>query len=195
MKYDPAVHHRRSIRLPDYNYSQASEYFITLVTHQREHIFGEVRGGSMILNPLGQIAAAEWLKTTQLRPYVELHPDEYIIMPNHIHGIIHIIDHVDLVRAQRRCAPTDNRCAPTDDQHPPAPNVTPHSLAAIVRAYKSAVTYAINTLNDTRGFSAWQRNYYEHIINSEKETLRIQAYIKNNPANWLNDNENALRGK
>jgi REP element-mobilizing transposase RayT len=97
-------------------------------------------------------------------------------MPNHVHGIIHITD-VGNVGALRRNAPTKSLTQPP----------LPHSLAAIIRAYKSAVTYAINSINPSRSFPDWQRNYYEHVINSEKEYLTIEAYIENNPANWDKD--------
>lgn len=173
---------RHSIRLPGYDYSQPGEYFITLVTYQRQHLFGEITNGTMFLNPLGQIAAEEWFETAQLRPYVELSADEFVVMPNHIHGILHInANGTAPGKALRRNAPTQG----TAPAIPPAP----HSLAAVVRAYKSAVTYAIHSLNDSRGLAVWQRNYYEIIIRSEKETRRIQAYIKNNPAHWVADRE------
>jgi len=169
-------HHRRSIRLPGYDYSAPGDYFITICAHDRRCIFGEVVDGEMRLNEVGKIAMDEWFKTAQLRPYVELNEGEFVVMPNHVHGIIHITD-AGHVGALRRNAPTE---APTE---PPMP----HSLAAIVRAYKSAVTYAINSMNHSRGFPVWQRNYYEHIILTEKEYLTIEAYIENNPANWAGD--------
>jgi putative transposase len=174
--------HRRSIRLPGYDYSQPGAYFITIVTYQRQHLFGNITDGIMISNPCGQIAAAEWCKTSQLRTYIELFPDEFVVMPNHIHGIFHFkSDTPSIGPALPRNAPTKQ----STTAQPPAP----HSLAAVVRAYKSAVTYAINTQNDSRGFPIWQRNYFEHIIRSEKEYLQIQAYIENNPANWVTDRE------
>lgn len=81
---------RHSIRRPGYDYSQPGAYFITLVTYQRQALLGEIMNGVMILNLLGQIAAEEWFKTSPLRPYVELSADEFVVMPNHVHGILHI---------------------------------------------------------------------------------------------------------
>ena len=87
-KYNPQIHHRRSIRLKGYDYAQAGLYFITICCEGRIHRFGHIKNGEMILNEYGQIAFNEWVKTPQLRPNIEL--GEFIIMPNHFHGIIQI---------------------------------------------------------------------------------------------------------
>jgi hypothetical protein len=92
MMFDPQIHHRRSIRLKGYDYAQPGAYFVTLVTNQREEIFGEVAEGEMRLNPLGEIVREEWLKTAEIRSNVELHEDEFVILPNHLHGIIWIVE-------------------------------------------------------------------------------------------------------
>lgn len=89
-KFAPQKHHRRSIRLRGYDYTQAGAYYVTIVTYQRQHFFGEVVDGEVRLNELGQIVRDEWLKTAALRPYVELYEDEFVVMPNHVHGIIRI---------------------------------------------------------------------------------------------------------
>jgi hypothetical protein len=169
-------HRRRSIRLPGFDYSLPGAYFVTICTHDRQNRFGEINDGVMHLNALGEIAQDEWFKTAQLRPYIDLSPDEFVVMPNHVHGIIHITD-ANTVGALRRNAPTN---APVQ---PPLP----HSLAVIVRAYKSAVTYAINSINHSRGTPVWQRNYYEHIIKTDKEYQQIAGYILENPMRWLKD--------
>ena len=176
MKFDPKIHHRRSIRLQGYDYTQNGVYYITIVTYQRQHLFGEVVNGELQLNELGKIAHDEWFKTAKLRPYVELFEDDFVVMPNHVHGIIWIEN--DSVGAERRSAPTITT------------NVSPKSLGAIVRAYKSAVTYAINALQNQRGAVLWQRNYYEHIIRDEKDYQAKRDYILSNPMNWENDDEN-----
>jgi REP element-mobilizing transposase RayT len=90
MKFDPQIHHRRSIRLEGYDYTQRGAYWITIVTYQRQCLFGEVVNGEMRLNECGQIAHNEWFKTAALRPYVKLYEDEFVVMPNHVHGIIWI---------------------------------------------------------------------------------------------------------
>lgn len=88
MKYNPDIHHRRSVRLKDYDYSQEGAYFITVLTRNRECLFGRIKKGKMILNKYGMIAKDEWLKTQKMRR--SIHLDEFVIMPNHMHGIIEI---------------------------------------------------------------------------------------------------------
>ena len=88
MKVDSQEHHRRSIRLKGYDYTQPGVYFVTICSYLREEIFGEVVDGDMRLNPLGEIVRKEWMKTTEIWANVKLHEDEFIIMPNHVHGII-----------------------------------------------------------------------------------------------------------
>ena len=94
-------HHRRSIRLKGFDYTSEGGYFITIVTHERQYLFGEIRDGEMHLNPLGKIAYDEWFRTVELRPYVELFDIEFIVMPNHVHGIIWLT-----CRGTARRAPT-----------------------------------------------------------------------------------------
>lgn len=177
MPYNPDVHHRRSIRLKEYDYTQAGAYFVTIVTYQREPLFGEIVDGVMKLNPLGEIARQEWFKTAELRPYVELYEDEFVVMPNHAHGIIWNVGADG--GAERRSA----RTSAADEK----PHVDAGSLGAIVRAYKSAVTYAINAARQSRGVTVWHRNYYEHIIRDDADLKRIRDYIANNPLRWTED--------
>jgi len=90
MTYDPERHHRRSIRLAGYDYTQAGAYFVTLVTHQRECLFGEIVDGEMLLNEIGRIVRDEWFRSAEIRREIALDPDEFVVMPNHIHGIVWI---------------------------------------------------------------------------------------------------------
>ena len=184
-KFDPKIHHRRSIRLKGYDYTQAGAYFVTICAYQREHIFGKIVHGKMKPTAWGETACAEWFKTAKLRPYVELDEDEFVVMPNHIHGIIRIVDDGNNVGALRGNAQSraEQRSAPTK-------TVMPGSLGAIVRAYKSAVTYAVNSAQNMRGSVVWQRNYYEHIVRNEREWNAIGWYIVNNPFHWELDRDN-----
>ncbi len=192
MKYDPQKHHRRSIRLKGYDYTQAGAYFITMCAHQRIHMFGEVVNGEMILNDTGKIARDEWFKTAAIRPYVKLHEDEFVIMPNHAHGIIWIADEVgtrrrrvldgEEQRARERHAPTER----TEKFGKPVKG----SVPTILRAYKSAVTYGIHSAQNMRGAILWQSNYYEHIVRNDRELNNIRWYIVNNPLNWQLDRDN-----
>ncbi|MBW2091174.1 MAG: transposase, partial [Deltaproteobacteria bacterium] len=102
MKHDPRKHHRRSIRLEGYDYSRPGAYYVTIVTRNRECLFGEVVDGKMVLNDAGEIVRDEWMKTAEIRP--EIHLDEFIVMPNHVHGIIFIVD--GGCGGDRRVAPT-----------------------------------------------------------------------------------------
>jgi REP element-mobilizing transposase RayT len=172
-----------------------------MVANGRECVFGEIVDGKMALNALGEIAKQEWFRTSELRGTVRLYEDEFVVMPNHVHGIVWIIEGDDVVGAQRRCAPTDPSRVPMYPTRAPTTtttmvqrtNVAPGSLGAIIRAYKSAVTHAIHALQGSNELPVWQRNYYEHIIRNDEEYRRIQMYIESNPANWVEDDENPAR--
>jgi len=181
-------HHRRSIRLKGYDYTSEGGYFITLVTHQRLPLFGDVVEGEMRLNDLGIIAREEWFRTAQMRPYVEIFNDEFVVMPNHIHGIIWITDLVGRVGAYCNTPLPNPTPLPTPSINPlRSPGV---GVGAIIRGYKSAVTKRINELLNTPSSPVWQRNYYEHIITTDREYESIAEYIDANPRNWLTDTEN-----
>ncbi|MCS7283483.1 MAG: transposase [Anaerolineae bacterium] len=177
--YDPQRHHRRSIRLRGYDYTQPGAYFVTICTHGREPLFGTVVDGEMRVNEWGAIVREEWFRTAQLRPYVMLYEDEFVVMPNHVHGIIWIVG--ETVGATRRVAPTTTI--------PPAGPVA-GSVGAIIGQFKSAVTKRINILRATPGAPVWQRNYYEHIIRNERALDAIRRYIAENPLRWHLDRYN-----
>jgi REP element-mobilizing transposase RayT len=200
MTYNPAVHHRHSIRLPGYDYSQAGAYFITLCTYQRKCIFGEIVGAGFIpaqmkLNEYGQIAYDQWQKLPERFENIEL--DAFAIMPNHIHGII-IIPDPDPVGAGFTPA-LDDETANTRVGASPTPTLMPtgqplrlplrNTIGDIVGAYKSLVAkecLKICKTNKTMG-KIWQRNYYEHITRDEEDFDRIATYIQDNPSLWEKD--------
>ncbi|RKY49507.1 MAG: transposase [Candidatus Neomarinimicrobiota bacterium] len=169
MKYNPDIHHRRSIRLQGYDYSSPGAYFVTICTQNRECLFGDIVNGKMVLNDIGKIVADEWIKTGDIRDEIEL--DAWVVMPNHFHGIVMIR------RGDRPVAPT-----PT-----PLPGPRPKSIGSLMSGFKSAVTKRINKIRQTPGISVWQRNFYEHIIRNETELGNIRQYIINNPLNWRSD--------
>jgi len=179
IRYNPDIHHRRSIRLKGYDYTQAGLYFITICTFDKHHLFGKISNGKMILNEFGKIAKNEWLKTAEIRKNIGIL--ENIIMPNHIHGIISIND-IDNGRGTVHRAPTYR--APTKERFG---KPTSNTIPTIVRGYKSTVTKQINMLRHTPDAPVWQRNYYEHIIRDEKSYYQIAEYITNNPLKWLDD--------
>jgi len=163
-----------STRLPDWDYSSDGYYFITICTKGRKCIFGEIRNGIMGLNELGVVAWEQWLKTAKLRKNIIL--DEFIVMPNHIHGII-IIDNASVETHCNASLQNNNKFGP---QH--------NNLASIVRGYKSAVKLTANKM----GFCdfAWQPSYYDRIIDSEEGLNHIREYIRFNPEKWEIDRNN-----
>ncbi len=187
MKFDPKTHHRRSIRLQGYDYSQAGAYFVTIVAWQREMLFGEIvnnetpQEGDVVLNDFGKIIQEEWEQTAVVRPNVEL--GEYVVMPNHFHGILVFTDDdAYTVGATRRVAPAKT-------------TLKSGSLGAVMGQFKSIATKRINRLRGVEGVPVWQRNYYEHIIRNEPEMDRISRYIESNPMRWADDDENPLNIK
>ncbi len=173
------LHQRRSIRLKDYDYSSGGDYFVTIVTHHRLPIFGHIQIDEMKLSGVGLIVHDTWINISGHFPNVELGP--FVVMPNHIHGIITIIAEG---RGTACRAPTDEFGIGERFGKP-----TIKSIPTIIRSYKSAVTKQVNEKVEQTGFPLWQRNYYEHIITTDKEYERIENYIKNNPANWSMDKE------
>ena len=176
MTYDSTKHNRRSIRLPGYDYAQAGAYFVTLVTHQRQCLFGEIVDGAMLVGSHGDTVKEEWLRSAEVRREIEL--DAFVLMPNHIHGIVVIRDQSTVVGAHGR--------APL----PPMPHRPPRSLGSFVAGFKSAVTKRINEIRGTAGLPVWQRNYYDRVIRDEEELSRIRQYIIDNSARWAEDPEN-----
>ena len=140
MTYDPTRYHRRSIRLPDYDYAQAGAYFVTMVTHQGQCLFGEIIGGQMRLATYGQVVSEQWLRSALIRGEIEL--DAFIVMPNHIHGIV-------IIRAQPMGAGAHGRLGAHG--RAPLPYRPPRSLGSLVAGFKSAATKRINEIRGTLG--------------------------------------------
>ncbi|RME47185.1 MAG: transposase [Caldilineae bacterium] len=198
---------RRSIRLKGYDYTQPGAYFITICTHDRAHLFGEVVDGEMRLNALGEIARQCWTAIPDHFPHAAL--DEFVIMPNHVHGIIWI---VDVVGANNH-SPDHHSPASvganndSPNHHSPAnvgaknfsplqstarPRGTSKTIGSMVRGFKIGVTKWARQNTDV--YTVWQRNYYEHIIRHDRALHAIRQYIADNPLRWHLDryNENAV---
>ncbi len=186
MPYDPDKHHRRSIRLRGYDYTQEGVYFLTICSYQRKCVFGDVIDDHMMLNKLGSIAEECWRNIPDHFPQVEL--DEFVVMPNHVHGIIVIVgDSTNARTVGARHALPD---LPTQTTPPRAASFgkpVPGSVGIIVGSFKSAASRRINLLRDTPGAPVWQRNYHEHIIRSEKTYNFIRQYVLDNPSLWEED--------
>ena len=176
MTYDPQIHRRRSIRLRGYDYSQAGQYFVTICTQNRLHLFGEIMAGRMVLNDAGKMVAETWLWLQQQYDYVDL--GKWVIMPNHLHGMLSIIDGC---RGGSRTAPTGG-------------NVPGKPLGRLIGAFKTVSTKQNNETRNTPGMKLWQRNYWEHIVRNDNEYVRISQYIIDNPAKWQNDKLNGGSG-
>jgi putative transposase len=173
--------HRRSIRLRDYDYTQNGAYFVTLCTHRRAWWFGDVVGGEMQLNAWGEIVLACWEAIPAHYPKVEL--DGFVVMPNHMHGIIVLTD--------ERVGQTPNKGikmgmiyhAPTNAARQFSKPVA-NSLGSIIGAFKAAVTRQINRLPNPPDDRLWQRNYYEKVIRDQAMLDILRAYVINNPNVW-----------
>ena len=156
---------RKSIRLPQYDYSTCGAYFLTICTHGRENVFGDVIDKKMALNETGKIVEKCWLAIKERFPAVEL--DEFSIMPNHMHGIICIVG----ARSPRPKLGAET--APLRQ-----------TLGRIIAYFKYQSTKNVNSMRNMIGFHVWQRNYWEHIIRDERDLDGIRQYIADNPLQW-----------
>lgn len=153
---------RHSLRLKGHDYSQAGAYFITVCTHRRVLLFGAVTDADVHLNEIGAIVNQSWANLPNHYPGIEL--DSFIVMPNHVHGIILLGDEP----------------------------VRRHGIPEIVRGFKTFSARSANKRRRV-GPALWQRGYYEHVIRDERALNRIRAYITNNPARWADDPDNIWR--
>lgn len=188
MKYNPEIHHRRSIRLMDYDYSDFGFYFVTICTFKRELYFDNLK--------IKKIVELYWKQIPNNFKDVKL--NTFIVMPNHLHGIIIIKN----VRA-RFIAPNVD-IAQNAVYHTGFDKSNPYNwhqkynpmlsrkpiLGKIIRYYKAKTTHKIRKSIGEKDYFAWQRNYYEHIIRNQKELNQIRDYIINNPKNWDQDTNN-----
>ena len=201
---------RRTIRLQNYDYSQPGFYFVTICTSKKKRMFGEIVNDEMHPNEVGKVIQSTWNTLPERFPCVEL--DEYIIMPNHIHGVI-VIEETSI--SAPRVSHSSNvperfkRYMHANSAPPPHPvgrdkpgpyddasrlhhaSALP-ALGEIVRTFKAVSTHDIR-LSEKPNF-AWQTNYYEHIIRNDKDLDRIREYIINNPAHWEEDSLNIKEG-
>jgi putative transposase len=163
--YDPRKHHRRSIRLKDWDYRTPGYYFVTICTYQRNLFFAEPS--------VKEIVEMTWRLIPKQPHARHVQLDEWIVMPNHLHGLLLLT----LLEG--------DETAP-----PPEKGPRPRSLPSIVGSFKSSVTRRINRLANTPGRKIWQRGYYERIVRNERELNAIRRYIQANPARWVEDREN-----
>ena len=184
MRFDPERLHRRSIRLKGYDYSQPGAYFITICTQDRACLFGEVVDGEMRLNDAGQMVQDVWDELPAFYPSVQT--DAFIVMPNHIHGIIILVG--------------ADPCVCPDEIGQPQMIAPRLSLPDVVHRFKTMTTKRY--IDGVKKFGwtpfrrrLWQRNYYEHIIRNDHALQRIREYIWTNPLRWHLDRENPNRSR
>jgi REP element-mobilizing transposase RayT len=170
------------MRLPGYDYSKAGAYFITVIVYERLLLFWDDTEDRVVLDETGEAVLRCWLDLPKHYPQIDL--DEFVVMPNHIHGIIILKDGPD----------NNARTCPVGAGFKPAPTrmnhsmvKTKHGLSEIVRALKTFSARRINELRGTKGNPVWQRGYYDRIIRNDSELHRLRRYIENNPARWLED--------
>ncbi len=180
---------RRTIRLSDYDYRRAASYFITICSAGREPIFGRILDAEMVPNESGRLVETEWLRSAEMRVNLEL--DAFVVMPNHVHGIVTILeqDHavVDTLASQEQID-SNSRA------HGSAPlRRRAQSLGSLIAGFKAATTVRINELRQTPRVPVWQRNYYEHVVRTEVDLTRIREYVQANPQRWELDRENPDR--
>ncbi len=177
ISFDGNSLHRKSIRLKEHNYSTAGGYFVTICTHQRELLFGDILQGKMQTSECGNILIRHWTEIPNHHQNVLL--DEFVIMPNHLHGFIIINESVGLIHES------------------PLPQTIVERrrmlLPKIIGKFKMNSAKEINSFRRTPGEPVWQRNYYEHIIRNERDWQNIQRYIMDNPLRWSIDKENIGR--
>ena len=176
---------RKSIRLPDYDYTTPGAYHVIICTHKHECLFGEITDGVMRLNAPGLIVVEEWKRSSEIRREIGI--DMFMVMPNHFHGIVIITNpNAVYMRATSR-SPLQRPVIPK----PRGPK--PKSLGAFIAGFKSAAAKRINILRNTPNRPVWQRSYYEHVVRNENELNRIREYMLNNPLRWEIDRNNPDR--
>ena len=198
MRYDPK-HHRRSIRLKGFDYTREGAYFVTICTQNQACLFGEIVNGQMQLNDVGEVADTCWRAIPEHFPKVVL--DAFVIMPNHVHGIIWIGLANRANVGAKNVGISDNVGAKNLSPLPPPPPRSSQrdasafrspskTVGSIVRGFKIGVTKWVRT--NKNFYTVWQRNYYEHIIRNDTALNRLRQYITDNPARWEEDQENPI---
>jgi len=186
--YNPDIHHRRSIRLDGYDYSQAGAYFISICVHDRECLLGEIVDGEMRMNQFGRIVAAEWIRLGELRKEIAL--GESVVMPNHFHGIVIFNEYIGVGAIHELpLRELPHRELPQFHESPQTARQQRRKMAlpTIIGRFKMMTAKRINMDRHTPGVSLWQRNYHEHIIRNEADYKRIAEYVATNPQRWVED--------
>lgn len=172
MTYNSELDHRRSIRLQRFDYSQPGAYFVTLVAHNRHHLFGEINQNHLKLSLAGQCVDAH-IQRLDKSPWLQM--NYWVVMPNHVHILCTLKQ-------------TPNQDEKENDwETPKFKGTRARSLGAIVQNLKSITARQIHKTSGNSENPVWQRNYYEHVVRDQEDFNRIVEYIQFNPSNWSND--------
>ncbi len=173
---------KNTLRFEGYNYSNSGAYFITICSYKKENIFGDIENGLMHLNNIGKIIQDCWYQITENNNNVKL--DDFVIMPNHIHGIIRIVGAIHESPEENINARRNNgviRELPLRNER------RTMLLSKIIGRFKMNTSKLINKIHNSKGSHNWQRSYYDHIIRCEEDLNNTKQYIQNNPFNWETD--------
>jgi REP element-mobilizing transposase RayT len=198
MPFDPTRHHRRSIRLRAYDYSQAGAYFVTACAQGRQCLFGSVSNGSIVRTRLGECVAGVWEALPARYPGVDL--DAWVLMPNHLHGIVVLYEPAGVeegggtpplpgsvlagVPEGGGTPPLRGPVSASGTEEGALRQPSRRTLGQVVAAFKYLTTKEINRLHATPGQRVWQRNYYEHVVRDDADLERLRTYIIENPLRW-----------
>ena len=217
--YNRYKHHRKSNRLKSWDYSKVGAYFVTICVKNRECLFGNIHNNNMILNEYGKIVHQFWYSL--VKKYTNIDLDEFVVMPNHVHGIIiikkRVDDEVESKNKTRSVGAIHELPLPNDDNQNPGYSQTNNDyknlpdelneftkyiikrrrmlLSKIVGYYQMNTSKIINHMRDMKGNSMWQRNYYDEIIRDPDHFMNVRRYIRNNPKNWTEDENNPVNIK
>jgi putative transposase len=199
----------KSMRYPNWDYASDGWYFITICTQNRAEYFGDVRDYAMDLSDIGRVTAKFWQEIPKHFPFTRL--DEWVVMPDHLHGIIVIDKYDDNNRNENNHNPVNRRDVALQRLYGENANVLripkyqknneihqffskispkPQSLSTIIRSFKSISTKTINQKYPEIDF-AWQPRFYDHIIRDQKSLDEIRQYIHDNPEKWESDRNNS----
>jgi len=172
---------RKQLRLPGYDYAFPGVYFVTICSAGKVAVFGSVSGESIVLSRAGEIVRAEWIGLAER--FARLVLDEFVIMPNHLHGVLAFVGHAG------GASPAGGISPATMGGASPGASPSP-TLFDVIGAFKSISTIKVNKLLGRRGVPLWQRSYYEHIVRTGEDLRKIQRYILEKPLMWSLDPEN-----
>jgi len=173
--YNPAIHHRRSIRLRNYDYGQFGYYYVTICIHEKRHLLGEIVDSQMHLSEMGAIVELEWKRSEVIRNEIIIH--DFVVMPNHLHGIVQI--NCDSVGAKGPSPVHDSQIC-----------MKPRSLSSLISGFKAAVTTQCRQSGHPE--FAWHRGYHERIVRNVDELFQVRQYIRANPMEWAIAEENGM---